>query len=114
VNLTAAVEPAVIRTRHVVLAVLFVCFAVADSLVMHVWLAMGAGELNPIVAYLLQIDEMGFWCLKGLVAVGSVVFFVLLSRKYPAQMGRILTGITVLIGLDLIYDLSGLIYTSMI
>jgi hypothetical protein len=95
------------------LAILFVIFAIADSIVMHISLGMGAGELNPIVCYLLQINEMGFWYLKVAVAIGAGIFFVLLSRKYPSQMGKILIAITLLVSLDFIYDLSGLIYMRM-
>ena len=109
-NAKETMVSATIGTRHVVLAVVFVCLAVADSLVMHLSLAMGATELNPIVAYLLRFNETGFWCLKGLVAAGSATFFVLLSRKYPVQAGRILLGITVVVGLGLAWDFAGLLY----
>lgn len=99
-----------IKRRHTLLAVLFVLFAICDSIVMHISLGMGATELNPMVNSLLRFNEMGFWYLKVLIAVGAMGFFLCLSQKYPTLMGRILTVITVLIGLDFAYDLSGLIY----
>jgi hypothetical protein len=112
-NRAEAIEPTAINTRHIVLAVMFVCLAVADSLVMHLSLAMGATELNPIVAHVLAFNEVGFWYLKGLIAVGAVAFFVLLSRKYPAQVGKILMAITIVVGIDLLWDSIGLVYLSM-
>jgi hypothetical protein len=103
-----------IQTRYIILAVLFVCLATADSLVMHLSLAAGAVELNPLVAYLLRFGEIGFWCSKGLIAAGAVAFFVHLSRKYPVQAGKILVAMTILIGFDLAWDFAGLVYLGVI
>lgn len=96
-----------IRGLHILLAILFVAFAIADSGIMHRLLAMGAIELNPIVSYFLHLNEMGFWYAKILFAVGAMTLFLFLSRKYPSQIGKILITITTLISFTFSYDLLG-------
>jgi hypothetical protein len=99
-----------VKKKHILLAALFVCFAVADSLVMHISLARGASELNPLVNHLLRMNEMGFWYFKAGFVASAVAVFLLLSRKYPVQVGRILIIITGLTAVDCAWDLSQLLY----